>query len=82
MTQSLHRATATVAADGGAAADASAQATRIATEHQARQELAGFLIGYLSGKENDMSTQALKVRYAVRSDIGLKRAGNEDAAEA
>lgn len=56
--------------------------SRIATEHQARQELAGFLIGYLTGKENDMSTQALKVRYAVRSDIGLKRADNEDAAYA
>ena len=54
----------------------------IEAEHASRKELAGFLIGYLSGKETGMTSQALTVRYAVRSDIGLKRAGNEDAAYA
>src|SRR5690348_2519353 len=51
----------------------------------ARRELARFLIGYLSGKEAPMSettSPALAVRYAVRSDAGLQREGNEDAAYA
>jgi len=51
----------------------------------ARRELARFLIGYLSGKEAPMSettSPALAVRYAVRSDAGLQRDGNEDAAYA
>jgi protein phosphatase len=53
-------------------------------QHSARAELARFLIGYLSGKEPVMSdtTQALAVRYAVRTDTGLEREGNEDAAYA
>jgi serine/threonine protein phosphatase PrpC/GTP-binding protein EngB required for normal cell division len=39
----------------------------------------------LSGKDNDMTEPAretLTIRYAVRSDIGLERANNEDAAYA
>jgi protein phosphatase len=52
--------------------------SRIATEHASRADLAGFLIGYLSG-DTVMSQQTLTVRYAVRSDIGLKRQDNEDA---
>jgi PPM family protein phosphatase len=51
----------------------------------ARRELARFLIGYLSGREAPMSettSPALAVRYAVRSDAGLQRDGNEDAAYA
>jgi PPM family protein phosphatase len=55
---------------------------RIETEHESRAGLAGFLIGYLSGEETVMSEQKLTVRYAVRSDIGLKRQDNEDAAYA
>ena len=56
--------------------------TRIEAEHASRADLAGFLIGYLSGEETVMSEQNLTVRYAVRSDIGLKREDNEDAAYA
>ena len=50
----------------------------------ARRDLASFLIGYLSGKDSGMpdSQQTLAVKYAVRSDIGLIREGNEDAAYA
>ena len=58
---------------------------RVEAETTARRELASFLIGYLSGKDTAMTTapeEALTVRYAVRSDIGLTRADNEDAAYA
>jgi PPM family protein phosphatase len=58
---------------------------RVEAETTARRELASFLIGYLSGKDTAMTSpaeEALTVRYAVRSDIGLKRADNEDAAYA
>ena len=43
-----------------------------------------FLIGYLSGKDTAMSDSqgTLTVRYGVRSDIGLHREDNEDAAYA
>jgi serine/threonine protein phosphatase PrpC/DNA-binding transcriptional MerR regulator len=57
----------------------------VEAETASRRELATFLIGYLSGKDTDMGTPAaeeLTVRYAVRSDIGLARADNEDAAYA
>ncbi|MGD0556988.1 MAG: protein phosphatase 2C domain-containing protein [Streptosporangiaceae bacterium] len=56
----------------------------IEAETAARRELASFLIGYLSGKDAEMTEipNALTVRYALRSDIGLKRADNEDAAYA
>src|SRR6476469_4633764 len=49
-------------------------------------ELATFLIGYLSGKDPVKDTAmsdsqgTLTVRYGVRSDIGLHREDNEDAA--
>jgi PPM family protein phosphatase len=56
--------------------------TRIEAEHASRADLAGFLIGYLSGEETVVSEQKLAVRYAVRSDIGLQRQDNEDAAYA
>jgi protein phosphatase len=58
---------------------------RVEAETAARRELASFLIGYLSGKDTDMASptsEELTVRYAVRSDIGLARADNEDAAYA
>ena len=53
--------------------------SRIESEHASRSELARFLIGYLSGEDTVVSKQNLTVRYAVRSDIGLKRQDNEDA---
>jgi protein phosphatase len=67
-----------------AAADLAAYWSAIEAEITARRELAGFLIGYLSGKDAEMteSPGTLTVRYAVRSDIGLRRADNEDAAYA
>jgi serine/threonine protein phosphatase PrpC len=54
----------------------------VEAETAARRELAGFLIGYLSGKDTAMTeTQSgLAIRCAVRTDIGLERADNEDAA--
>jgi len=58
---------------------------QVEAENAARRELASFLIGYLSGKDaamTDAPEEELTVRYAVRSDIGLVRADNEDAAYA
>ncbi|HUN33351.1 MAG TPA: MerR family transcriptional regulator [Trebonia sp.] len=55
---------------------------QVEAETTARRELASFLVGYLSGKDNGMTDDAretLTIRYAVRSDIGLKREDNEDA---
>src|SRR5216110_947206 len=58
-------------------------------ETAARRELAIFLMGYLSGKDPGKDTAmsdgrgtTLTVRYGVRSDIGLLREDNEDAAYA
>jgi serine/threonine protein phosphatase PrpC len=68
-----------------AAAELAAYWDRVEAEAAARRELASFLIGYLSGKDiamTDTAREALTVRYAVRSDIGLERADNEDAAYA
>jgi PPM family protein phosphatase len=68
-----------------AAVELAAYWERVELETASRRELASFLIGYLSGKDADMSDAAeeeLTVRYAVRSDIGLARADNEDAAYA
>ena len=64
-----------------AAAELAAYWERIETETSARRELARFLIGYLSGKDDTMpETQGkLAVRYAVRTDIGLRREDNQDA---
>jgi PPM family protein phosphatase len=57
---------------------------RVEAETTARRELAVFLIGYLSGKDITMPEDrgALTVRYAMRSDTGLQRDGNEDSAYA
>lgn len=58
---------------------------QVETETTARRELAAFLIGYLSGKDTDMTgttPEELTIRYSVRSDIGLVREDNEDAAYA
>jgi protein phosphatase len=55
---------------------------QIEAETASRRELATFLIGYLSGRNTAVREPSLIVRYGVRSDIGLKREDNEDAAYA
>jgi PPM family protein phosphatase len=57
---------------------------RVEAETAGRRELASFLIGYLSGRDTTMdeAQATLAVRYAVRSDTGLDREDNEDAAYA
>src|ERR1700722_18699649 len=74
-----------VLSPGAAATELAAYWERVELETASRRELASFLIGYLSGKDAEMASPAseeLTVRYAVRSDIGLARADNEDAAYA
>jgi PPM family protein phosphatase len=69
----------------GAAAELAGWWEAVEAETAARRELASFLIGYLSGRDNVMAQTAgeqLTIRYAVRSDIGLQREDNEDAAYA
>src|SRR5579875_3846980 len=70
-----------------AAAELATYWDRVEVETAARRELAAFLIGYLSGQDRGESAMsgnqdALTVRCAVRSDTGLQRDGNEDAAYA
>jgi protein phosphatase len=67
-----------------AAVELAAYWERIEAETAARRELAAFLIGYLSGRNTAMddAKPSLAVRYAVRSDKGLQRADQEDAAYA
>src|SRR5580704_15100362 len=67
-----------------AAAEIASYWRRVEAETSARRELASFLIGYLSGRDAAMEDPQgmLAVRCAVRSDIGLEREDNEDAAYA
>lgn len=67
-----------------AAAEIASYWRRVEAETDARRELASFLIGYLSGRDAAMEDpqRMLAVRCAVRSDIGLEREDNEDAAYA
>ena len=68
-----------------AAAELAAYWNRVEAETAARRELASFLVGYLSGKDNGMTDDTqdtLTIHYAIRSDIGLEREDNEDAAYA
>lgn len=67
-----------------AAADLAAYWRQVEAETSARQDLATFLIGYLSGRGTSMSetNEQLVIRYGVRSDIGLQREVNEDSAYA
>ncbi len=67
-----------------AAADLASYWRQAEAEQSAKRDLATFLIGYLSGRGTSMSDneQPLVIRYAVRSDIGLQRDLNEDAAYA
>jgi protein phosphatase len=58
---------------------------RAEAEAAAKRKLGSFLIGYLSGKDvvmTDAASEPLTIRYAVRTDIGLVREDNEDAAYA
>jgi protein phosphatase len=72
-----------------AAEELAAYWATVEAETAARRELAVFLVGYLSGKDpgkdtamSDGQGTTLTVRYGVRSDIGLLREDNEDAAYA
>jgi PPM family protein phosphatase len=67
-----------------AAAELAAFWDQVEAETSSRRELAAFLIGYLSGKDTAVpNTQGpLTIRYAVRTDTGLRREGNEDSAYA
>ena len=72
-----------------AAEELAAYWAAVEAETAARRELAVFLMGYLSGKDpgkdtamSDGQGTTLTVRYGVRSDIGLHREDNEDAAYA
>jgi PPM family protein phosphatase len=65
-----------------AAAELAGYWTQIEAETASRRQLATFLIGYLSGRNDAVKESSLIVRYAVRSDIGLTREDNEDAAYA
>lgn len=68
-----------------AAVELAAYWDQVEAETSARRELASFLVGYLSGKDNGMTDdvqETLAIRYAVRSDIGLQREDNADAAYA
>src|SRR5215469_30992 len=55
---------------------------RIEAETTAKRELAAFLIGYLSGRDNSVhdANSTLTIRCAVQSDVGLVREDNEDSA--
>ena len=64
-----------------AASELAAYWAHVEAETAARRQLASFLIGYLSGRDTEMSEAEgkLTIRYAVKSDIGLLRQDNEDA---
>jgi PPM family protein phosphatase len=71
-----------------AAEELAAYWATVEAETAVRRELAIFLMGYLSGKDPEKDTAGsdgqgtLTVRYGMRSDIGLHREDNEDAAYA
>ena len=67
-----------------AAEDIAAYCAQITAEVAMRQQLAAFLVDYLSGKATAMSEVRpnLGIRFAAQSDIGLVRARNEDRAYA
>jgi PPM family protein phosphatase len=67
-----------------AAAELAAYWDTVEAETAKRRELATFLIGYLAGRETAVTDaeKALTIRYAVASETGLVRSGNEDAAYA
>jgi protein phosphatase len=68
-----------------AAVEVAAYLRQVEAAAAAKRKLGSFLIRYLSGKDVDMTEPAsepLAIRYAVRTDIGLVRKDNEDAAYA
>jgi serine/threonine protein phosphatase PrpC/DNA-binding transcriptional MerR regulator len=71
-------------APAAAAAEISRFWEQVEAQTASRRELAGFLIGLLAEREVESSAggRALRIRYAVRCDIGLVRASNQDAAYA
>lgn len=68
MTQSLHQASTTVAADGSAAADASIRATNIAAEHR---ETIGTAIQRLVGAKGVVSESATQINALARATRDL-----------
>jgi serine/threonine protein phosphatase PrpC len=67
-----------------AAAELTAYWDQVEAETAGRRELAAFLIGYLSGKDTAVldTHGPIAIRYAVKTDIGLRREDNEDSAYA
>ncbi|HEY2078276.1 MAG TPA: helix-turn-helix domain-containing protein, partial [Streptosporangiaceae bacterium] len=63
-----------------AAADLAAYWRQVEAETSAWQDLAAFLIGYLSGR--GMSMSETNEQLVIRYDIGLQREVNEDSAYA
>ncbi|MGK4578624.1 protein phosphatase 2C domain-containing protein [Kitasatospora sp. HPMI-4] len=57
---------------------------QVMAETAARQDLATFLVDHLSGRDTAMTETPmnLQIRYAARSDAGLVRERNDDAAYA
>lgn len=64
----------------GAADEIAAYRAQIVAETAAREQLATFLVDYLSGKGATMSNAhpTLGIRYAARTDSGRARESNED----
>ncbi|MDH6136479.1 serine/threonine protein phosphatase PrpC [Kitasatospora sp. MAA4] len=71
-------------APGRAAEEVAAYWAQVMAETTARQDLATFLVEHLSERKTTMTdpTATLGIRYAARSDTGLVRTRNEDAAHA
>ncbi|MFE0193381.1 MerR family transcriptional regulator [Streptomyces sp. NPDC058989] len=69
---------------GAAAAEAvAAYWAQVEADTAARRELAAFLVDQLQRKDTAMTTSpALTLRYAARTDRGLVRAADQDAAHA
>lgn len=67
-----------------AAAAVAAYRAQILAEAVERERLATFLVDYLSGRGTTMSDTptGLGIRYAARTDTGIVRTSNEDAAYA
>jgi protein phosphatase len=67
-----------------AADEVAAYWDRVVADTAVRQQLATFLVDYLSGKGTAMSNAqtTLGIRYAARSDQGKVRTSNEDSAYA
>ncbi|WP_035792557.1 MerR family transcriptional regulator [Kitasatospora mediocidica] len=71
-------------APGRAAEEVAAYWAQVRAETEARQDLAAFLVEHLSERNTTMTNPVptLGIRYAARSDTGLVRTRNDDAAHA